>query len=114
MKKAIVTSLLVFSIAIASFAQDINGKWTGRIMDQFDIAYIFKADGEKLTGTTTGPDGNVIEIKNGKITGDAIEFVIDIMGNDTKVTGVIAGETLTLKLNAMGNDIEILLKKEVK
>ena len=37
----------VLSISIA-FAQDITGHWKGRVMDQYDINYDFKSDGNIL------------------------------------------------------------------
>jgi hypothetical protein len=114
LKKTFATAFLFFAMTVASFAQDINGKWTGKVMDQFDVAYIFKADGEKLTGSTTGPDGNEIIIKDGKIKGGDVEFTINIMENDTKITGKFEGETLKLKFSIMGNDVELVLKKEGK
>ena len=45
LKKTIATVILFFAITMASQAQDINGKWTGKVMDQFEIAYDFKAEG---------------------------------------------------------------------
>lgn len=113
LKKVFDTVALFFTMTIVSFAQDINGKWTGKIMDQYDIAYVFKAEGEVLTGTTSDPQGNEVKIKDGKVKGTDIEFVIYIMEQDNKVTGKLEGETLKLKMNIMGNDVEMVLKKEV-
>jgi hypothetical protein len=114
LKKTFATAFLFFSITMISFAQDINGKWTGKVMDQFDVAYNFKADGEKLTGSTTGPDGNEVVIKEGTIKGNDVAFTINIMDNDTKINGKLDGEVLTLKFSIMGNDVELVLKKVVK
>lgn len=112
LKKMFATAFLFFTMTLVAMAQDINGKWTGKVMDQFDVAYNFKADGEKLTGSTTGPDGNEVVIKDGKIKGSDVEFTINIMENDTKITGKLEGETLKLKFNIMSNDVELVLKKE--
>lgn len=113
-KKAILTLAITISSIAFSLAGDINGKWAGKVMDQFDVVYTFAADGEKLTGSTVGPDGNVITIKEGAIKGDDITFTIDIMDNSVKVTGKIDGNKLKLSMNMMGNDIAIDLAKEVK
>jgi hypothetical protein len=40
----------------------------------FPVAYEFNADGTTLTGSTMGPDGSPIPIKNGKIDGNKITF----------------------------------------
>lgn len=114
LKKTFATAFVFFAITIASFAQDVNGKWTGKVMDQFDVAYNFKADGEKLTGTTTGPDGNEIALKDGKIKGNDLEFTINIMENDVKIAGKLEGEVIKLKFKIMDNDVELVLKKEKK
>ena len=114
LKKTFATALFFFAVTIASFAQDVNGKWVGKVMDQFDVAYNFKADGEKLTGTTSGPDGTEIALKDGKIKGNDIEFTINIMENDVKIAGKLEGEVIKLKFKLMENDVELVLKKEKK
>ncbi|MCA0363399.1 MAG: hypothetical protein LCH67_05100 [Bacteroidetes bacterium] len=113
-KKILSTAIIVFSLSLASFAQDINGKWNGKVMDQFEVSYTFKAEGEKLTGSTVGPEGNEIILKDGKIKGNDIEFVLNIMDQDIKMVGKLESDTLKLKFNMMGNDAELVLKKEVK
>ncbi|MFN8431057.1 MAG: hypothetical protein U0V04_13855 [Spirosomataceae bacterium] len=111
-KKILSTAIIVFALSLASFAQDINGKWNGKVMDQFEVSYTFKAEGEKLTGSTVGPEGNEIILKDGKIKGNDIEFVLNIMDQDIKMVGKLEGDTLKLKFNMMGNDAEMVLKKE--
>ncbi|MES2795079.1 MAG: hypothetical protein V4683_03880 [Bacteroidota bacterium] len=110
-KKAILTLAITISSIAITFAGDINGKWAGKVMDQFDVVYTFAADGEKLTGSTVGPDGNTITITDGVIKGDDLTFTIEIMGNALKVTGKMDGEKLKLSMNMMGNDVAIDLVK---
>ena len=65
MKKKIL-SLALFTMLSTSlaFAQDnITGHWTGKLMDQYNITYDFKADGNMLTGKDTHFDGSVESIK---------------------------------------------------
>lgn len=114
LRKTIATALLFFVVTLASQAADINGKWVGKVMDQFDVAYTFKAEGEVLTGSTVGPDGNEIILKDGKISGNNIEFTLNIMDQNVKMLGTIEGDVLKLKFNMMGNDVEMVLKKESK
>ena len=84
-KKFLLSALLILAVVTICFAAEITGHWTGKINDQFDIAYDFKADGTTLTGTTKGPDGNVITIKNGLIKGDSLSFILPIMDNEVPV-----------------------------
>lgn len=113
-KKALLTLAITISSIAFSFAGDINGKWAGKVMDQFDVVYTFAADGETLTGSTVGPDGDTINIKEGVIKGDDLTFSIEIMGAVVKVTGKMDGDKLKLSMNMMGNDIAIDLAKVVK
>nr|WP_294941063.1 hypothetical protein [uncultured Mucilaginibacter sp.] len=112
-KKLLTTSAFVIVIITACFATDITGKWTGKIMDQYDIAYDFKVDGEKLTGSTTGPEGNVITVDDGVIKGDDLSFSIKFMDNTVKITGKVKDDTITLTFPGMngGEPMTVILKK---
>ena len=113
-RKILLSAVLILAIVTICFAADITGHWTGRIADQFDIAYDFKVDGEKLTGGTTGPDGAVIPIKDGMIKGDSLSFSINLMDNNMKIAGKIKDEnTITLKMPGMGGGepMTVTLKK---
>ena len=83
-------------------------------MDQFDVVYTFAFFFFFLTGSTVGPDGDTINIKEGVIKGDDLTFSIEIMGAVVKVTGKMDGDKLKLSMNMMGNDIAIDLAKVVK
>jgi hypothetical protein len=113
MKKVLATAIMVMAFITFSFAQDITGKWTGKVMDQFDVTYDFKVDGTALTGTTTGPDGNTITIKNGLIKDGDLSYTINLMDNDMKVTGKATDDTITLTMPGMGggDPMTVILKK---
>ncbi len=107
--------LIAFSSLISiSFAcaQDVTGHWTGKVMDQYNVAYDFKVQGDTLTGKDTHPDGSVSDISNGKINGDAFSFDVPIQGSVTHVTGKVNGNTMTLDFSVQGNDLKLDLKKE--
>jgi hypothetical protein len=55
-------------------------------------------DGEKLTGTITGRQGNETEIEDGKVKDDAVSFKVtrEFNGNEVvmKYQGKLAGDTI--------------------
>lgn len=107
--------LLVFSIVVSisvACAQDVTGHWTGKVADQYDVAYDFKVQGNTLTGKDTHPDGSVSDITNGKINGDTLSFDVPIQGTMTHVTGKVNGDAITLRFSIQGNDLKLDLKKE--
>ena len=86
----------VFAALSIAWAADVDGKWTaqvpGRGGQTRETTFTFKAEGEKLTGTVSGMQGDN-PISDGKISGDDISF--------------------TLKLNFQGNEITFLYKGKV-
>src|SRR4051812_26464267 len=88
-KKTLATAFMVMALTVMSYAGDITGNWSGKVMDQFEVGYTFKVDGEKLSGSSKGPDGSDTPFKDGTIKGDDLEFSIDIMGASTKIKGKV-------------------------
>ena len=72
----------------------------------FPLTYAFKQDGEKLTGTVTGPQGDPLPLNDGKVVGEKISFFVqvDMGGNTAKfvTTGMIKGEEIALTVKAEG------------
>ncbi len=115
MKKKIL--LFVFSTVVyasVACAQDVTGHWAGKVMDQYNVAYDFKVQGDTLTGKDTHPDGSVSDISNGKINADTLSFDVPIQGAITHVTGKVKGDTITLSLSVMGNEVSYDIKKAGK
>lgn len=98
-------AVLLAVLAGAALAADITGKWTGS-SDQFTLTFAFKQEGEKLTGTVTGPQGDPIPINDGKVQGDKLSFTVkvDMGGGSMKIThdGVIKGDEITLSTKVEG------------
>jgi hypothetical protein len=94
----------VLLIASCALAADIDGKWSGQYSsgmgEPMTLTYTFKADGNKLTGTSLGGPDTEIPIKDGKIDGNKISFTVDVdmqgMAMKFKYKGVLAGEELKL------------------
>ena len=101
-KHFVVMAVLLAVVAGAALAADITGNWTGSMSmgdNQISLTYVFKQDGEKLTGTVTGPGGD-LPLKDGTVKGDKLTFNIQFDGpNGTmKIAseGTIKGEEITL------------------
>ena len=115
--KKILLALGILIIAGSAFAADIDGKWTGEIVGQdMKIAFTFKADGNKLTGTHIVNDQETA-IEDGKIEGDKISFTVTLnMGQEMKIKheGTISGDEIKMTYEMMGQPGEILVKKAKK
>ena len=78
---AFVTMLL----AAAAWAADVTGTWKGEITGQdgnsFTLTYSFKQDGAKLTGTVTGPQGDPLDLLEGKVEEGKIHFAVNVPFN---------------------------------
>ncbi len=109
-------ALALMISAVFVFAADVDGKWNGTIpgMD-IPVSYTFKADGNTLTGSSSGPENTTIPIKDGKINGNNISFSVtfDFGGQETKIDykGVVSADQIKLSFDMMGQTTEILLKK---
>ncbi|PYV09134.1 MAG: hypothetical protein DMG07_23920 [Acidobacteria bacterium] len=87
--------------ATLAVAADVSGKWTaqvpGRGGQMNESTFTFKVDGDKLTGTVSGRQGE-IPISDGKVSGDDISFTTTVSrgGNEFKVNykGKISGDEI--------------------
>ena len=70
--------LIAFSAAPLFAASGMTGKWTTDMKMQdgssFTLAFDFKQDGTKLTGTVTGPQGDPLAIDNGALNRSLARF----------------------------------------
>ena len=94
---------LLAILAGAMLAADISGNWTATMSmgdNQFNLSYSFKQDGEKLTGTVTGPQGDPLTLNDGKVQGDKVSFNVKVETPNGTFTvmneGTIKGEEITL------------------
>lgn len=111
-------SLLVAGLALALIAvvqaagADVSGKWTaqvpGRNGQTREQTFTFKADGEKLTGSVSGMQGNQMDISDGKISGNDISFNVTMSfnGNEMKMSykGVVSGDEIKFTRSREGSD----------
>lgn len=105
---ALVLSLLL--TATVALGADIDGKWSGQynsgMGDPMTLEYTFKAEGNILTGTTIGGPDTQVPIKEGKIDGNNISFVVvvDFGGQEMKFNykGVLKGDEIELSFEMAG------------
>lgn len=102
---------LLVAVAASVQAADVTGKWTaqvpGRGGQTRETTFNFKAEGEKLTGTMSGMQGDQ-PIADGKLKGDDISFTmtLNFQGNDVKMTykGKLAGDEIKFTRQREGSD----------
>jgi hypothetical protein len=110
-KKFFPLFIAMLFFAFQGFSQDINGKWQGKIMNQFEITYVFQMDGDSLTGYTLDPSGKQMNINNGKIKGNNIKFTMEMMGNSVDISGKLEGKKLYLRVPIREQVISIPMDK---
>jgi hypothetical protein len=105
--------LIVFAVMMAASlcAGDVGGKWIGDVNtpdgQTISLTFTFKLDGEKVTGTVTGPQGD-IQIADGKMDGETLSFGFDVDAGGQqlsfKCTGKLAAEDqLKITMNGGGD-----------
>ncbi len=95
---------------LALLATDVTGKWTGQMSQSGrETTLILKSDGEKVTGTMSGPGGEPRKITSGESKGDDIALTVasEWQGNPVKllVKGkVVAGGEMKLVVQSEGGE----------
>jgi hypothetical protein len=109
-----IISLTILLLTGILLAADVSGKWSGEVPSrdgQVSATFVFKVDGDKLTGTMTGPQGEV-PLQEGKVTGDKISF--SATGGNAKIIfeGTASGDQLKMTRTREGGQArEFTLKR---
>ncbi len=104
---------LILALAVTAFAADPSGKWVANFESEngsMELTFNFKVDGDKLTGTVTGPQGD-LAISDGKVDGDNITFTVET--SDFKIVhkGTISGDEMKLKFEFGDQQMEMTAKR---
>jgi hypothetical protein len=98
---------LLAAVALATFAADVTGTWKGTAdtpNGKTERTFVFKVDGNTLTGETTSDMLGKSTIENGKIEGDDISFTITAKYQDQelklKYTGKVTGDEIKLHVES--------------
>ena len=113
---------LVFTAVFASvlMAADVSGTWKGTAETSngtIERTFVFKVDGNKLSGETESNMFGKSTIEDGKIDGDNISFTITVrvQGNEGKAnyTGKVDGDQIKFKVEipAYGQTVEYTAKR---
>lgn len=116
--KIFASVLIVLMIGAVAYAADVDGAWAGTVSGpagDFPVSFNFKANGATLTGTSMGPDGADVAIKDGKIDGNTITFNVtfDFGGMPFMLSykGVVSSDQIKMTGEAFGMPFEFTLKK---
>lgn len=116
-KEDSVKRLLVLAALFAwsGLAADIAGLWKATAegpRGTMERTFLFKVDGEKLTGETTSPVMGKSAIVDGKVVGNNVYFtiIVKFQGNEMKVIykGQVNGNEI--KLTAENADSSLILE----
>jgi hypothetical protein len=102
------------AFAVVALGADVAGKWTGQVPSRGEAStatFTFKVDGDKLTGSMSGQQGEVA-LEEGKVSGDKISF--STPGGNAKVRfeGTVAGNEIKMTRTREGGQArEFTLKR---
>ena len=120
MKRLLVSIALLVMFAVTALAADISGTWKATSETPngtMERTFVFKVDGNKLTGETTSTMFGKSAIEDGKIDGDNISFTVTAKyeGNEYKLNykGKVSGKEikLSVEIPQAGQTLEWIAKK---
>jgi hypothetical protein len=104
--------------AATTRAADVTGTWSAEMKtpdgNSFPLTFKFKQDGEKLTGTVQGPQGDPIDISNGKVDGDKFTFDVSFNGMTIHHDCTVDGDEITMTTKSDSGDfpgMQLTLKR---
>lgn len=100
-RTVLLSACVALVAATVAWAADVSGKWVGQVPgrggETRETTFNFKVEGDKLTGTVSGRQGDN-PISDGKVKGDEISFtqVISAGGNEVKMLykGKVSGDEI--------------------
>jgi hypothetical protein len=112
--------MMVLAWAATAWAADVSGTWKGSAETPngtVERTFVFKVDGDKLTGETSSNLFGKSKIEDGKVEGDNISFTItvNVQGAEGKVNykGKVEGDQIkfTVEVPAYGQTLELTAKR---
>ena len=117
-RKILTTTLLVCFVMVCLAAiADLTGRWNGKITmadgSEIMLTYVFKADGEKLSGSIISPQGE-LPIYDGKINGNDFSFKVDVGDSPILSTGKFYGDSVAVDATLEGRKLHTTLLRADK
>jgi hypothetical protein len=112
--------LALAAAASTALAADVSGTWNADAVgpdgSSYPLTFTFKQDGGKLTGSVQGPQGDPIDISNGKVDGNSVSFDVSFNGLTISHAGTVndAGDEIKLSTKTSNPDFpahDLTLKK---
>ena len=111
MRNCFLIAAMAALLAMTASAADVSGKWVGQMPTRDgntrEATFDLKANGDKLTGTMSGPQGG-IEIKDGKVSGNDISFKVPLEFNGNSFVlifkGTVSGDQIKFTRGREGAD----------
>lgn len=104
--------------AATALAADVTGTWTASMQtpdgNSFQLTFTFKQDGDKLTGTVQGPQGDPLDISNGKVDGDKFTFDVSFNGMTIHHDCTVDGDVIKMTTKSDSGDfpgMQLTLKR---
>jgi hypothetical protein len=94
-------SLILVLFVTAVFAADPSGVWNATVDGAdgpIDVVYKFKLENGQLTGTATGPQGEM-PISDAKAEGEAFRFTVDTGDNRYPHKIMVSGDKLNVQVD---------------
>ncbi len=104
----------IAAFAMSALAADVSGKWSGQVPTRGEAVtatFSFKVNGDRLTGSMTGPQGEV-PLEEGKVSGNQISF--STAGANAKILfqGIVAENEIKMtRTREGGQPREFTLKR---
>jgi len=115
MKKAFLLSILLcFVLVTLAATTALNGQWIGTLKtddgNEYPLNYTFKVNGDKLTGTVRGPNGD-LQINDGQIHGTVFSFDVSLDKMLLVHTGKIYPDSIGLDIECDETKAHTVLKR---
>lgn len=111
-------SLLILAAVVPLLAADVNGKWTGQMgQSGREVVFQLKADGNNVSGTMSGPEGEPRPVTKGELDGDNISLTVASQWQGSPVNllvkGKVAGDEMKLTVESEdgGWGTDLVVKK---
>ena len=114
MKRLMLTLASLLALAGSAWAADINGKWVGQVSrggQTVETTFVFKVDGDKLTGTMSDGQGGTLPIADGKFSGDMVSFSVTTQRGKRTFTGTVSANEIKFKREGGQNPSEFTAKR---